>query len=65
MCILFVYTLLNVISYYEEKSLYVGWVGGWGELYPVLFWIFFNFAKPLSKCTYLEDYAISASDRKR
>ena len=23
------------------------WMGdGWGELYPVLFWIFFNFAKP-------------------
>ena len=23
-------------------------VGGWGELYPSLFWIFFNFAKPLN-----------------
>ena len=23
-------------------------VGGWGELYPSFFWIFFNFAKPLS-----------------
>ena len=47
MFILFVYVLLKVVSYYDlcvlsmsgmgfkQKSL-----GGWGVLYPVLFWIF-------------------------
>ena len=54
MSILFVYTLLKVVSYYDfsVRSMSVmgfkkkfGW--GWGELYPSLFWIFgifFNFA---------------------
>ena len=47
------YTLLNVVSYYDfsilatsmmgfQKSLDGGWVGGWGELYPIFFfWNFF------------------------
>ena len=49
MCILFVYTLLKVVIYYDlsvlsmsvmgfQKKFGWGWVGG--ELYPVLFWIF-------------------------
>ena len=48
MCIRFVYALLKMVSYYDlsvlsmsvscfQKHLYRG---GWGELYPVLFWIF-------------------------
>ena len=58
MCTLCVNTLLKDVSHYDlsvlsmsamgfQKSLYKGWVGGWGELYPVLFWIFLlsNFAK--------------------
>ena len=61
MCILFVYTLLKVVRYYDlsvlsmlvmgfqKKRLDGGWVSGWGELYPSLFWNFFNFAKPLSQ----------------
>ena len=61
MCIMFVYTLLKVVSYYDlsvlsmsmmgfKKKAWMG-VGRWGELYPSLFWIFgifVNFAKPLS-----------------
>ena len=49
MCIMFVYTLLKVVSYYDLNVLSMsvmgfqqkkfGWVGGWGELYPSLFWI--------------------------
>ena len=51
MCILSVYTLLKV-TYYDLSVLSMsvmcfqkikfGWgsVGGWGELYPSLFWIF-------------------------
>ena len=46
-----VYTLLKVVSNFHlsvqsmsvmgfQKKLDGGWVGGWGELYPVLFWIF-------------------------
>ena len=47
-----VYTLLKVVSYYElsvlsmsvmgfqKQSLDGGWVGGWGELYPICFWNF-------------------------
>ena len=55
MCILFAYTLLKVVSYYDLSVLSMSlmgfqkvWmrVGGWGELYPILFWIFLNFAKP-------------------
>ena len=59
MCILFVQC--KVVSYYDmsvlsmsvmgvkKKKFWMG-VGGWGEPYPVLFWIFelFNFAKTLS-----------------
>ena len=57
MCILFVYTLLKVVSYYDLNVLSMSVMGfqifldgGWGELYPVLFWMcgFFNFAKPLT-----------------
>ena len=62
MCILSVYTvntLLKVVGYYDLSvlSISVGfpkkrvWMGGGcGELYPIknLFWIFFNFAKPLT-----------------
>ena len=49
MCILLVYTLLKVVSYYDLRVLSmsvmglkkIGWgVGGCGELYPCLFWIF-------------------------
>ena len=44
-----VYTLLKVVGYYDlsvlsisvmgfqKKSLYGGWVGGWGELYARFF----------------------------
>ena len=50
MCILFVYSLLKVVSYYDvsvpymsvigfQKKVWMG-VGGWNELYPCLFWIF-------------------------
>ena len=52
MCILFVYTLLKVVSYYDlsvlsqcqcqwfpKKKVWMG-VCGWGELYPSLFGIF-------------------------
>ena len=64
MCIMFVYALLKVVSYYDlsvlsmsvmgfrkEKSLDGGWVG-WVSSIQVYFgfWEFFNFAKPLSKC---------------
>ena len=53
MCILFVYRLLKVVSHYDlsvlswmsvmgfhSKNNVLMGVGGWGELYPVLFWIF-------------------------
>ena len=60
MCIQFVHTLLQVVSYYDlstrsvhvsdgfpQKIVWTG-VGGWGELYPVFELLeFFNFAKPL------------------
>ena len=59
MCILSVYTLLKVVGHYDfsvlsmsvmclKKKVLMG-VGGWGELYPILFGFldFFNFAKPL------------------
>ena len=49
-CILFVNTLLKVVSYYDlsvdpcqgwvSKKKFGWWVGGWGGLYPLLFWIF-------------------------
>ena len=35
---------------FQKKEVWMG-MGGWGELYPVLFWIFgifLNIAKPLS-----------------
>ena len=49
MCIMYVYTLLKVVGYYDlsvlsmsvmdfQKKVLMG-AGGWGELYP-LFWIF-------------------------
>ena len=46
MWILFVYTLLKVVSYYDLIVLSMSVMGfknsldGLGELYPVLFWIF-------------------------
>ena len=63
MCFLSVYTLLNVVGYYDWSVLStsvhvrvgfkkkIGWgVGGWGELYSSFleFWNFYNFAKPLT-----------------
>ena len=49
MCILSVYTWLKVVGYYDLSCLSTsvmgfqkkfGWrVGGWGELYPIFFWI--------------------------
>ena len=53
MCILFVYTLLKVVSYYDLSVLSVSvmgfqkkpvWMaGGWGELYPSFCVDFLNF----------------------
>ena len=52
MCILSVYTLLKVVSYLTYYDLSVlsmsvmcfqkkkFWMVGWGEIYPILFWIF-------------------------
>ena len=46
MCILFAYTLLKVVSHYYLSVLSMfkkktEWgVGGSGDLYPVLFWLF-------------------------
>ena len=65
MCILFVYTLLKVVSHYDVSVLYMsvmgfhkkslnGEMGEWDEVYPSLFldfWNFFNFAKPLTRCS--------------
>ena len=53
MCILFVYTLLKVVSYYDLSVLSMSvmgfhkkvWIGGF-ELYPVLFWIFLTLQSP-------------------
>ena len=58
MCILSVFTLLKVVGYYDLSVLSMSvtgfqvWMAGiWvGELYPSLFLIFVNFAKPLSHC---------------
>ena len=54
MCILLVYAWLRLVSYYDLSVLSMSvmgfqknWMGLWGELYPVLFWIVSNFAKPL------------------
>ena len=60
-CILFIYTLLKVVGYYDlsvlsmsvmgfqQKSLDGGWVGGVGSIQFFLdVWNLFNFAKPLS-----------------
>ena len=49
-CVFCLCTLLKVVSYYDlsvlsmsvmdfQKKVWMG-VGGWGELYPSLFWIF-------------------------
>ena len=48
MCILFEYALLKCVSYYDLSVMPMsvmglkisGWVDVWGDLYPVLFWIF-------------------------
>ena len=53
-----VYTLLNVVSYYDlsvlfmsvmgvQKKVWMG-VGGWGELYPSFFGILLTLQSPLS-----------------
>ena len=56
LCILSVY-MIKVVSYYDLSVLSMsvigfqkfGWgVGGWGEVYPSFFRIFFTFAKPLN-----------------
>ena len=61
MCVLFVYTLLKVVNYYNLSVLsmsVMGFqkksVGGWGKLHPSCFWNFFNFAKPLSGDMYVK-----------
>ena len=60
MCILFVYTLLKVVSYYDLSVLFMSVMGfqkkldggglvGWALSKFILdFWNFFNFAKTLS-----------------
>ena len=58
MCILSVYTLLKVVGYYDlsvsegiQKKIRMGggWVGGVSSIVLFLiFWNFFNFAKPLN-----------------
>ena len=56
MCILFVYTLLKVVSYYDMSVLWVSkesldggvWVGWALSKFILDFWNFFNFARPLS-----------------
>ena len=74
MCILSVYTLLKVDSYYDlsvlsmsvmgfhKKNVWMGggWVGGVSSIQFFLdFWIFFNFAKPLTATDRLkENYSI-------
>ena len=52
MCILSVYALLKVVGYYELSVLSMSEMGfqkkhfgGWGELYPIFYGFFFNFAK--------------------
>ena len=49
MCILYAYTLIKVVGYYDLSVLsmsvmgfqnIIGWGGGWGDLYPSYFWIF-------------------------
>ena len=56
-CIIYC-TLLKVVGYYDLSVLSMSVMGfptkkfgrgagGWGELYPILSLIFFNFAKPL------------------
>ena len=56
MCILFVYTLLEVVTYYDLSVLSMSVMGfqkkvciagGWGELNPNLFWIFLTLQSPL------------------
>ena len=62
MCILSVYTLLKVVGYYDLSVLSMsvmalkkfGWgVGGWVETYPISFWDFFNFARPLTMALFV------------
>ena len=53
MCILFAYTLLDVVSHYDLSVVCMSGMGfqpkkcsgRWGELYTY-FWNLFNFAKP-------------------
>ena len=50
-CILFPCTLLKDVSYYDLSVLFMSVMDfpkKWGQFYPVLFWVFLNFAKPLS-----------------
>ena len=44
---------MSVMGFQKKVWMWGGWVSGWGELYPSLFWIFgiwnlFNFPKPLT-----------------
>ena len=62
MCILSVYTFLKVLGHYDlsvlsmsvrgfQKKVWMGvggWVGGWGELYPIFFGIFLTLQSPLA-----------------
>ena len=54
MCILSVYTPIQVVSYYDlsvlsmsvmgfQKKVWMGGVGLWGEVYPSFFFDFWNF----------------------
>ena len=42
---------MSVMGFQKNKKVWMGWVGGWGELYPIFFGFleFFYFAKPLSQ----------------
>ena len=57
MCILSVFTLLKVVGYYYDvlsmsvMGFQKKFRGGWGELYPIFFWIFVIFVL-LCKASY-------------
>ena len=54
MCIIYIYSLLKVVGYYDLSVLSMSamgfpkekvMVGGWGELYPIFFFDFFKLCK--------------------
>ena len=48
---------MSVMGFQKKVWMEVGWVGGWGELYPFFcgdFLIFFNFANPLIALSHVE-----------